>query len=247
MELVMNLGTNFERLIEVAQKTVADIDLIKAKHPDFPWYPYDSMANLQHLKPLLLSVDHLFKGPKRIADIGAADGHLTFAFERAGNTCDIYDNGPTNYNHLRGARLLKKELRSKIGICEQDLDSQFNLNGHYDLAVFLGIFYHLKNPYYALETIGKHADYMIFSTRVCRHYRSGSADISDASLAYLLGPTEANNDATNYWIFTMEGLTRIFERTGWRLVDGYTVGDTAASNPQDQHADERFMGVLART
>jgi tRNA (mo5U34)-methyltransferase len=243
----MTIVTNFERVIQVAQKTAADIDVIKAKHLDLPWYPYDSMGNFQNLKPLLSSVDYLFKGPKRIADIGAADGHLAFAFERAGSACDIYDNGPTNYNNLRGARLLRRELRSKIGIFEQDLDSQFNLNGHYDLAIFLGIFYHLKNPYYALETIGRHTDHMIFSTRVCRHYRYGSADISDAALAYLLGPVEANNDATNYWIFTVEGLMRIFERTGWRLVAGYTVGDTAASNPQDQNADERFMGVLTRT
>lgn len=242
----MSDTSNFDRLMQVAQKTAVDIDLVKARHPDFPWYPYDSMANFKHLKPLLSSVDHLFKDLKRIADIGAADGHLAFAFERAGSACDIYDNGPTNYNHLRGARLLQKEFHSKIGINEQDLDSQFNLNGHYDLAIFLGIFYHLKNPYYALETIGRHANHMIFSTRVCRHYRFGSPDIADAALAYLLGPVEANNDPTNYWIFTMEGLTRIFERTGWRLVAGYTIGDTIASNPQDQQADERFMGFLSR-
>lgn len=242
----MGFKTNFDRLIKVAEDTAVIIDSIQARHSDIPWYPYGIMNNFQHLKPLLESVDHLFSGSRRIADIGAADGHIAFTFERAGNRCDIYDNGPTNYNGLRGARRLKQELYSEVNIYEQDLDSQFTLDGRYDLAIFLGIFYHLKNPYYALETIGKHSDFMLFSTRVCRHYKSGSPDISNASLAYLLGPDESNNDATNYWIFTLEGLMRIFERTGWRLVAGYTIGDTIASNPQDQHADERFMGVLTR-
>jgi tRNA (mo5U34)-methyltransferase len=242
----MSLSPNFEHLMRVSQNVSSDIETIQSRHNEIPWYPYGSMANFDHLKPLLGSVDFLFSGDRRIADIGAADGHIAYTFERAGNRCDIYDNGPTNYNGLRGARLLKQELSSNINIFEKDLDSQFILEGRYDLAIFLGIFYHLKNPYYALEAIGQHSDYMLFSTRVCRHYKTGSPDISGAALAYLLDPDESNNDATNYWIFTMEGLNRIFKRTGWRLIAGHTVGDTIASNPQDQFADERFMGILTR-
>lgn len=241
----MTFTPNYDRLMQTAQDAEALLNSVKARH-DLPWYPYGSMRNFQHLRPLISTVDHLFATPKRIADIGAADGDVAFTFERAGHHCDIYDNGPTNYNGLRGARTVKEAIGSAANIYEIDLDSQFTISAQYDIAIFLGIFYHLKNPFYALEAIGKHSANMIFSTRICRHYNNGSPDISGAALAYLLRPDESNNDATNYWIFTMEGLLRIFERTGWRVVAGTTVGDTVSSNPQEASADERFFGILER-
>jgi tRNA (mo5U34)-methyltransferase len=242
----MIIGQNLSKVIDSSRLLKDDIQDIQLRHEGFPWYPYASMANFDHFRPLLTNSDHLFEGSKRICDIGAADGHVGFSFERAGHTVDIYDYGPTNFNGLRGARLLKQQLGSSINIYEKDLDSNFHLEGEYDFAIFLGILYHLKNPYYALEQLGKHCRNMIVSTRVCRHFYKGGPDVSGVSAAYLLNPDESNNDATNYWIFTRASLERIFYRTGWKVVAGYTVGDTFASNPQDDRADERYMGVLTR-
>jgi tRNA (mo5U34)-methyltransferase len=166
--------------------------------------------------------------------------------ESLGNQCDIYDFGPTNYNGLRGAYFLKERLKSNVGIYERDFDSQFNMTGKYDLIFFLGILYHLKNPYYVLEKLCQHSEHLVVSTRVCRHFRIGQPDSSIIPAAYLLGPTESNNDATNYWIFTRAGLERIFDRTGWSVIAIRTVGDTIASNPQDPSHDERVFALLQR-
>jgi tRNA (mo5U34)-methyltransferase len=242
----MNHNSNYNKIVEASREVGVDIAAIKEGNPEIPWYPYDSLANFIHLDGLLQSVDYMFEGTKRICDIGAADGHLAFSFERAGHVVDIYDYGPTNYNSLRGARLIKEKMGSAVKIYEKDLDSNFQLEGNYDFAIFLGIFYHLKNPYYALERLGNHCKNLVISTRVCRHFDQGGPDISGISAAYLLNPDESNNDPTNYWIFTMAGLERIFTRTGWKIVAGRTVGDTISSNPRDEDRDERFMGVLTR-
>lgn len=240
------MGPNYQSIIAQVEGVRSDVRAIQERTSDIPWYPYDSFANFYHLADLLSSVDHLFAEPRRMCDIGAADGAVAFTLERAGHNVDVYDFGPTNYNTLRGVRRLKEELQSKVNIYEKDLDSNFTLEGRYDFGVFLGILYHLKNPYYALETLGRFCDNIVVSTRICRHFRRGGPDVADIAAAYLLNPDESNNDPTNYWVFTMAGLERIFARTGWRIVAGQTVGDTVASNPQDSLADERFMGVLTR-
>ena len=182
----------------------------------FSWYLYDIISNIWHIDPMLADgLDRLFEPGKRIADIGAADGDFAFFLESLGNHCDIYDNPPTNMNNLKGAAALKAALESNVGIFSCDLDSQFEISGRYDFVLFLGILYHLKNPFYALEKLASVASHMIVSTRIARRFSEGSADISGVAVAYLVSPDELNGDATNYWILSEEGLRRLVNRAGW--------------------------------
>ena len=185
---------------------------------DFPWYPYATISNFELIARLMSEqYDHLFKKPKKIVDIGGADGDVALYLSELRYDCDLYDYAPTNMNGLRGARYLKSALGSSTGIFEVDLDSQFYLERSYDLTFFLGILYHLKNPFYVLERMAKHTRHMFISTRIARHFRAGTQDVSNISAAYLLAPDESNNDSTNYWIFTKAGFERLIERTGWNL------------------------------
>ena len=212
---------------------------------DFGWYPYETIGGLRHLAPIVPEkIDYLFDGNRDIADIGSADGAVSFFLERLGNRCDIYDYEPTNFNQLQGARYIKQQIGSSVNIYSVDLDSQFKLEKQYDLVFLLGIFYHLKNPYYVLEFLASRTRYLCFSTRITRFPNAGGPDISGLPLAYLLSPDECNNDATNYWIFTETGLKRIFERTGWQLMSFRTVGDTLHSNPQIDQNREGAWAVL---
>jgi len=212
---------------------------------DFGWYPYETIGGLRHLAPIIPDkIDHLFDGNRNIADIGSADGAISFFLESLGNRCDIYDYEPTNFNQLRGARYIKEQTGSEVNIRSIDLDSQFTLDKEYDLVFMLGIFYHLKNPYYVLEFLARRARYLCFSTRIARRPYDGGPDISSLPLAYLLFPDECNNDATNYWIFTATGLKRIFDRAGWNLLSFRTVGDIENSNPQDDQHREGAWAVL---
>jgi len=212
---------------------------------DFEWYPYETVGGLNRIAPIIPeAIDHLFDGNRDIADIGAADGAMAYFLETLGNRCDIYDYAPTNFNQLNGAYYLKEHLKSKVNIYSIDLDSQFKVEKKYDLILLLGIFYHLKNPYYVLEFLARQAQYLCFSTRITKTPYKGGPDISSLPLAYLVAPDECNNDATNYWIFTESGLKRIFDRAGWKVLSFQLTGDTANSNPQEEDHRGEAWAVL---
>ena len=86
----------------------------------------------------------------------------------------------------------------------------------------------------------------LISTRVARYSGDRTTLIRGESLAYLLAPDECNNDATNFWIFSEQGLRRILARTGWTVLDYLSVGETRKSDPASTAGDERAF-VLARS
>jgi tRNA (mo5U34)-methyltransferase len=204
----------------------------------------------------LVLLDQLLSGKNRylldlaeglpVADIGAADGDLAFFLEqRTGMTVSIVDHAPTNFNSLRGARLLKELLRSRVEIHDIDLDQLHHLpQESFGLVFFLGILYHLKNPYYALESLARRSKHLVLSTRVARLTPDKKTKLREVPVAYLLHETESNNDSTNYWIFSEAGLKRLFRRTGWDVIEYATFGDTKRSDPAATDADERAFCLL---
>ncbi|MDP8982134.1 MAG: class I SAM-dependent methyltransferase [Acidobacteriota bacterium] len=211
------------------------------------WYPYRTLAVFSIL-------DKLLTGPRRklidlaggdpILDLGCGDGALSFFFESLG--CDVraMDNHHTNHNHMRGFLELRSALNSSVKLEMIDMDSQFQLPEEiFGLAVFLGVFYHLKNPFYALETLAARARYCLFSTRIARRTPSGTR-IKDEPLAYLLDSEECNNDSTNFWVFSETALRRALDRTGWIVRDFITTGDTRGSEPARLDRDERAFCLL---
>jgi tRNA (mo5U34)-methyltransferase len=234
-------------LLESANLFNTKLSAIKSRATtSFTWYPYGSLSNFVHLKNIFdaYPLEKLVGKSRRTLDIGAADGDLAFFLESLGYHADIVDYPPTNYNHLQGAKFLKNALNSSVNVYERDLDAQFpELTEKYGLVIFLGILYHLKNPYYVLENLSKSTQYLIVSTRIAKFTKQGTP-LYDSPVAYLLGPQESNNDSTNYWIFSYKGLQRIFERTGWEITEMRSLGDTVASNPADTEHDERAFALL---
>jgi tRNA (mo5U34)-methyltransferase len=248
------LGSRSQTLDVIAMRELAvafslSLDVKKAEiDVGFPWYPYSTLSNFVWLEQLLTGerrqlLDLIGEGP--IADIGAGDGDVAFFLAGLGRTTDIVDYGPTNYNGLRGARLLKQALASPVSIHEIDLDTKWELpRQQYAAVFFLGILYHLKNPYYALEALARATRYCILSTRIARFTPDKRVDLSGVPAAYLLDPVEANNDGTNYWIFSDVGLRRIFARTGWEVCDYLRSGNTRDSDPASAEGDERAFCLL---
>jgi len=235
------------KLVTTTERNFWEIKL--AHRPESFWYPYHTLRNVGVLEQLLANAEldlmQLCRGPHgKIVDIGGADGDLAFFLEKMGLTVDLIDNEPTNYNRLQGARILKQALNSNVTIRTVDLDSQFNLSGEkYDAIFLLGTLYHLKNPFFVLEKLAAVARYCFLSTRIATQTDNGH-QISQAPLAYLLGPKECNNDNTNFWIFSDEGLKRLINRTGWSLVSYLSIGATANSTPADPERDERAFCLL---
>lgn len=244
--------TDFDALRERAIAFRADLLARKAAiAPDFPWYPYDTMANIFHLDALLSGPNREVLGSlagSRIADVGAADGDFAFFLARElGCRVDVVDNAPTNINGLRGARALAAELGAAVQVHEVDLDAQFDLPAeHYGAVFLLGLLYHLKNPLFVLEALARRADLCFLSTRVARQAPDGTP-LAGLPVAYLLDADEANGDATNFWIFSETGLWRLFRRSGWEVVEFTTVGCADGSEPARADRDERAFALLRST
>ncbi len=214
----------------------------------FEWYPYDSLANLLNLERAFgdryFSVLDSASG-KLVADVGCGDGDLAFFLESLGCTVDAIDYPDSNHNHMRAIRMLKQHLASGIEIAEADLDSQFTLpRRRYDLAVFLGILYHLKNPLYVMEQLARHTRYCVLSTRVARYFPDDKPMPQGQPIAYLVGEDELNRDSSNFWIFSHPGLKRLLERSCWKILEYASVGDTQLSTPVGDKRDERVFCLL---
>jgi tRNA (mo5U34)-methyltransferase len=251
------------------QKRLAEI---KRGLPNISFYPHDTFGNLWHLEKLLHGERRdlaRLAGGLPVADIGAADGDLAFFLEAQGLSMHIIDNAPTNCNGLAGARAVKEALGSSVAVHDIDLDSQFTLpQAEYGLVFFLGILYHLKNPYYALEMLARRSRHIALSTRVAQFARpltpppagsvvrellsritdspSEMTRIAGLPVAYLVDERECNDDPTNFWIFTHEGLKRLLSRCGWDVLDYMAVGNTTRSDPATADGDERAF-CLARS
>lgn len=223
------------------------------------WYPYGSIFNFVYIELLLTGGNrNLLReiDPKRAADIGAADGDVSFFLEQEGWDMTIIDNPPTNWNGLEGAKLFQEATGSTVRIEEMDLDAQFLLSETYQLVFMMGILYHLKNPFYALEQLSKSAKYAILSTRIMRwsgppeQQNTGGHSPGDRQLmehlpvAYLLGPAECNNDSTNYWIFSDAGFRRILDRAQWDIMDYRIFGDVDEADPFSAEHDARAFCLV---
>jgi len=220
-----------------------------AQRPKSFWYPYPTLRNLKPIEQLLtgsgFNMLDLCRGPNgKVADIGAANGDLAFFLEKTGFSVDAIDFESTNFNRMEGIRVLKEALNSAVTIQSIDLGSQFSLPSEsYDSMFLLGILYHLKNPFFVLEKLARIARRCFLGSRVAKKVPDGHS-FAKYPVAYLLGPEECNNDSTNFWIFSGEGLKRLIHRTGWHILAYTTIGDTRNSTPADANHDERAFCVL---
>ena len=257
----MDISSLETRVIGFRQEL--DAKKLELAPADFGWYPYGALDNFHILGRLLTGANREFLdrvGDGPIVDIGAADGDIAFFLESLGYRTHVVDFPPTNFNGCRGVRLMKQALGSNVEIIETDLDARFELPARrYELAFFLGILYHLKNPYQALESLAKHARYAFISTRIARYnvapgyegkngaFNQARVELSSVPVAYLVAADETNNDATNFWMFSEAGLRRILDRAGWDIVDYLNLGNTESSDPATSAGDERaFCYVRSR-
>ena len=248
------LSRDWSEFLPEGQRFQARLDQIKRRRSpaDYGWYPHQTLTVLPVLADLIKDdfselAELLSSGP--IADVGCGDGELALLFASLGVPADAIDHAETNFNQLRGANILARELNLAdpriFRVCDVDLDAQFHLpREQYSVVLFLGTLYHLKNPFYVLEAIAQRAAYCVLSTRVAQMTRKNGVLIQHEPVAYLLGAREASNDPTNFWIFSEAGLMRLLERTGWIVRATRIAGCVTGSNPVDPDADQRILLLL---
>jgi tRNA (mo5U34)-methyltransferase len=141
-----------------------------------------------------------FRG-KSVLDIGAWDGYWSFFAEsRGARSVLASDDLGQNWSAGRGIHLAKELLGSSIEINQSlsvyDLAS---LGRKFDVILFLGVYYHLHDPFYALAQI-----------RHCCH--PGTVVVIDGPVATALGANESLHDYANHfceWLPTEEALRQL--------------------------------------
>jgi tRNA (mo5U34)-methyltransferase len=136
----------------------------KARTPllDYGWYPYESLAALPVVAELIAPVyEQLGEAirSKPVADLGCGDGDWAVLFSNMGADVDAIDHRESNFNQMRGLEALRRISDVPVQVHDVNLDGRITLpRRDYGLMLFLGTLYHLKNPYYVLETLSSHGD-----------------------------------------------------------------------------------------
>jgi len=133
-----------------------------------------------------------------VLDIGAWDGAYSFEAERRGASrvlaTDYYCWSGPGWGTKDGFNLARKALNSKVEDREIDvLDLSAEKIGTFDLVLFLGVLYHLRNPLLALEHVfSVTAKQLILETHV------DALDYSRPAMVFYPG-ADLEGDETNWW------------------------------------------------
>ena len=192
-------------------------------------YPYDTLSALAHFDRLLGAANrHLLEpreGARRVLDLGCGDGEMSLFLEWL-------------------IRALREALGSRMEIHEIDLDALTFPHGSYDLIILLGVLYHLRNPFYALEQMARNGTRCLLSTRVAGRLPGGKWLPKEAAWAYLLDENEIAGDDSNYFVFSDAALRLLLKRTHWRVLDYLNTGATGNSEPVRLDRDERVFCLI---
>ena len=154
---------------------------------------------------------------KTVLDIGAWDGFFSFECERRGATrvvaADHFSWHGTGWGTKAGFTL----AREALGSCVEDIDIDvMDLSperiGTFDVVLFLGVLYHLRHPFLALERVASVTrDYLIVETVV------DLVGFQRPAMAFYPG-RELNNDPTNWWGPNIPAVKGMLETLGFRDV-----------------------------
>lgn len=142
---------------------------------------------------------------KSVLDIGAWDGYWSFHAEKRGARRVLAtDDLSQNWADGSGIFLAKQLLNSSIDV-RQDMSVYrlASLNETFDVILFLGVYYHLHDPFYAFSQI-----------RHCCH--PGTVVLIDGPVTLGLGPGEALYNFADHsceWLPTVGGLQQLFRAT----------------------------------
>lgn len=184
---------------------------------------HDSGSGLRQLDTLGLPADC---AGLRVLDIGCRDGFFAFELERRGaNVLGIDYAEPT----LTGFSIAAEALGSRVDYrVENVYDLSPERDGLFDVVLFLGVLYHVRNPILALDRVRSMAapGAMVFvETQVCAEPAIASLEVP----VWQFFPRDSfRGDATNKWAPNLKGLTGVLEECQLEVLQVSTENDRAA-------------------
>ncbi len=142
----------------------------------------------------------LFRG-KTVLDVGACDGCFSFYAEKHGATRVLavdpyrwtYDD---RWSGMAGFNYAHRVLGSKVETSTIPLeDISVESVGKWDVVLFLGVFYHLRDPFDITEKLTKVCN----ETFVLETHIDAQIQPAPVPLVRFYANGEINNDKTTYW------------------------------------------------
>ena len=176
---------------------------------------------VRRLDVLRREADAVFTMPldgKTVLDIGAWDGFFSFEAERRGAkdvlaTDHFCWSGP-GWGTKAGFDTAHTALRSKVRTKDVDVfDLDPAVEGTFDIVLFLGVLYHLKNPYGGLEQAARMArEVLVIETQTACNR------VSEPVMRHFAN-TDLNGDPTNFFAPNIACLKSVLSEIGFRRVD----------------------------
>jgi tRNA (mo5U34)-methyltransferase len=132
-----------------------------------------------------------------VLDVGCIDGFNSFEAERRNAKRVLAtDHHVWHFGgrDRRSFEIARSALRSRVEVMDIDLpDLVPEKVGHFDVVLFCGVFYHLRNPFAALERLAPVAtSLMVVETHM------DALDEARPAMIFYPG-AEINDDPTNWW------------------------------------------------
>jgi tRNA (mo5U34)-methyltransferase len=170
----------------------------------------------------------------RVLDIGARDGFFSFECERRGADVVAIDSMPPE---ATGFSIAKELVGSQVEMLQWNVyelsPEQF---GTFDLILFLGVLYHLRDPMLALDKIWSVArDKLIVETQMIdeallvgpgefKRLADLNPELEEIPLMQFYPGASLNGDATNMWAPNQACLAAMLAEAGFAVQDQTPLG-----------------------
>jgi len=181
-------------------------------------------TRIEGIKPLNIlkaEADLLFPESlvgKSVLDIGAWDGFFSYEAERRGAkrvlaTDHFCWSGP-GWGTRDGFDFIHSVLESHVESQDVDVvDLDPSLMGQFDMVLFLGVLYHVKDPYRCLEVAARMtSDHLVIETVTALAHEELPA-------MRLYKPGELGNDPTNFWAPNVPALEVMLRTFGFSRIE----------------------------
>jgi len=201
------------------------------------------VSGIRPLSRLKAEAAQIFSEPvrrKRVLEIGTWDGYFSFEAERRGadqvHATDHFCWSGPGWGTRAGFDLAHKKFGSRIAATDVDVfDVTPERFGTYDVVLFLGVLYHLKNPLGALELL-----YALTNEFVVIETHVDALQIIEPVMRFYLGK-ELNNDPTNFWAPNLLCLNNMLAEVGFKRQRIASVDGTVTPNGSLVGTDGRIM------
>jgi len=166
----------------------------------------------------------------RAIDIGCNAGFYSLELARRGAAVTAID---IDEHYLRQARWAARQcdLENRIAFCRMQVYELARRPERYDLVWFMGVFYHLRFPFLALNIVRQRVErLMVFQTLTMPGENRARSDVDPElgqrqellaadwpKMAFIEG--RFAHDPTNWWIPNRSGVEAMLRSSGFNVVD----------------------------